>query len=195
MPELPEAETIARELRRRLKGRTIRAVRARVPSLRRRLNLRKLRRDVMGREIIGVRRRGKALVVELSGKRAILLQLGMTGGCRLCACREPVKRHEHVIFKISGGRDWRFEDPRRFGMVESFPLARPNAWPEFLKKLGPEALDDGFSAEYLFAATRKRRRSIKELLLAQGVVAGIGNIYASEILFWGGCGRDALQEG
>ena len=186
MPELPEAETIARGLARCLMDKTIRNVAARVPALRGPLNLRMLRRGAKGRKVAAVRRRGKAIIVELSGKRAILLQLGMTGACRVCPAKEPLRKHEHVIFTLSSGLSWRFEDARRFGMVELFRLDTPKAAPEFLKRLGPEPLAGGFDGGYLYGTTRSRKRSIKQLLLDQRHVAGIGNIYACEILFRAG---------
>jgi len=186
MPELPEAETIVRALAGALTGSTIRSVEARVPALRRRLDLGKLRQDVEGRRISRFLRRGKAILVELSGNGAILLQLGMTGRCRVCSINEPLERHEHVVFTVSGGRSWRFRDARRFGMVESFRRNGPGSLPRYLKNLGPEPLADGFDVDYLFDVTRRRKRSIKQLLLDQRFVAGIGNIYASEILFRAG---------
>ena len=183
MPELPEAETIVRALARHLQGKTIRTVRVGVPALRRPLNVRKLRRDIEGRKVTAVRRRGKVILVELSGDRVILIHLGMTGGCRVCDGKTPLEKYEHVVFTLSGGQSWRFRNPRRFGMVESFRRNGAGTLPRYLRLLGPEPLADGFDGEYLFRITRKRKRSIKELLLGQRLVAGLGNIYASESLF------------
>ncbi|MBN1256913.1 MAG: bifunctional DNA-formamidopyrimidine glycosylase/DNA-(apurinic or apyrimidinic site) lyase [Planctomycetes bacterium] len=183
MPELPEAETIARGLRRYLVGKKILQITARVPSLRRPLNLIKLRTGAVGKKVVAVNRRGKAIIIELSGKRAILIQLGMTGACKLCPEQEALNKHDHVIFAVSGKLSLRFEDIRRFGMLESFQLDEEASWPEFLKTLGPEPLEKGFSGEYLHTITRKRKTAIKTLLLNQRSVAGIGNIYASELLF------------
>lgn len=184
MPELPEAETIARGLHRCLKGKTITGVKTRTPKLREKLNPRKLRADTAGGSVEGVSRRGKAIVARLDNGQAILIQLGMTGACRVCGNAEPLKKHEHVIFDLSGKTSWRFEDPRRFGMVKSFsPLTSE---PKFLRELGPDPLEKDFSAEYLFKITRRRSRAIKEVLLDQKIVAGIGNIYDSELLFRAG---------
>lgn len=186
MPELPEAETIVRALARHLQGKTIRKVRVGVPALRRPLNARKLRREVEGKKVVAVRRRGKAILVELSGDRVILIHLGMTGGCRVCDGKTPVGKYEHVVFTLSDRQIWRFNNPRRFGMVESFRRNGAGTLPRYLRLLGPEPLADGFDAEYLFRITRKRTRSIKELLLDQRLVAGLGNIYVSELLFRAG---------
>jgi len=186
MPELPEAETIARALAHNLIGKIIRRVDVGIPSLRKPLDARELRRNVVGKKVTRVHRRGKAILAELSGDHAILLQLGMTGGCRICSATKPVEKHEHVVFGVSGGRSWRFNDARRFGMVESFRRDGVKPLPKYLESLGPEPLMDEFTDEYLFRGTRKRECAIKQLLLNQQFVAGIGNIYASEILFRAG---------
>ena len=183
MPELPEAETIARGLNRCLTGKSISGLVLRTRSLRQPLNARKMKREIVGRKIIGARRRGKAILVDLTDNRTIMIQLGMTGACRVCRAQEPFMKHEHVIFSLSNGKSWRFEDTRRFGMVEVFRCDMPAHFPRFLQQLGPEPLDGDFTSEYLFARTRKRIRVIKEVLLDQRMVAGIGNIYACEILF------------
>ena len=154
--------------------------------MRKPLNVPKLRRDIEGRKVTAVRRRGKTILVELSGDRVILIHLGMTGACRVCDGKTPLEKHEHVIFTLSAGQSWRFHDPRRFDMVQSFRRNGEGTLPRYLRLLGPEPLADGFDGEYLFKIARKRKRSIKELLLDQRPIAGIGNIYASESLFRAG---------
>ncbi|MHC4884931.1 MAG: bifunctional DNA-formamidopyrimidine glycosylase/DNA-(apurinic or apyrimidinic site) lyase, partial [Planctomycetota bacterium] len=186
MPELPEAETIARGLAGCLVGRTIAKVRCRVPKLRNPLSPRRLTQRCRGQRVTAVGRRGKGVIVSLENGSAILIQLGMTGACRVCSSEAPLAKHEHVIFTLSGKKDWRFEDPRRFGMVEAYPLDDRSRWPEFLLKLGPEPFAGAYCGDYLFRCSRKRTCSIKELLLNQSIVAGIGNIYDCEILFRAG---------
>ena len=183
MPELPEAESIARGLRKCLVGKKIKKVICRAKSLRRPLSKRKLNTDCTGTKITAVTRRGKAIIVELSNEKAIIIQLGMTGSCRVSPAKENPRKHEHVLFEISGNKSWRYEDARRFGMVESYSPADNENLPLFLKNVGPEPFSDSFSAKYLFDLTRKRKAKVKELLLNQKIVAGIGNIYVSEILF------------
>ncbi len=183
MPELPEAETIARGLHRCLKGIQITGVKLRTRSLRQPVDARKLRRETVGRKIISARRRGKAILVDLEENRSVMIQLGMTGACRVCPQQEPLTKHEHVIFSLSNNKSWRFEDPRRFGMVEIFRTDQPEKFPDFLKRLGPEPMQPGFTEEYLYTRTRNRTRAIKDFLMDQAIVAGIGNIYACEILF------------
>lgn len=183
MPELPEAETIAAGLRKCLVGKKINKVICRAPALRRPLSARKLNNDCAATKIIDVSRRGKAIIVKLSNEKAIIIQLGMTGSCRVCPAKEEPRKHEHVLFELSGSKSWRYEDARRFGMVESYSPADSENLPIFLKNIGPEPFSDDFSAKYLFDITRKRKAKVKELLLNQQIVAGIGNIYVSEILF------------
>jgi formamidopyrimidine-DNA glycosylase len=181
MPELPEAETIVRVLRPRLTGRRIERVELRIGKLHEPLDRRRLRRICTGRRVSGVVRRGKGIIVELADGGAILVNLGMTGVCRLCPATRPLAKHELVIFRLDDGGSWRFEDSRRFGMVQAWRRGLDPA-PAFLGMLGPEPFSRDFSGSYLHRLLHGRRCSIKELLLDQRRVAGIGNIYASESL-------------
>ncbi len=200
MPELPEVETVCRALRPHLLGKIIRQVEITVPSLREPLDLPALRRAVKNRKILDVRRRAKFIIVELTGRRALLLHLGMTGAFRICPLAEKPDAHDRVLWTLSGKRSWRLHDPRRFGCVKACRLERAGAWPAELDYLGPEPLGDSFNTGFLFQITRKRQRSIKLLLMDQKIVAGIGNIYASEALFRAGvrpgraCGRLTRRE-
>lgn len=188
MPELPEVETVARALRPRLLGRRILSVKTYTDSLRRPLRLRG-KRAFLNRTIIDVRRRAKFLIIEVEGRRVILIHLGMTGACCICPAGEPRRRHEHVIWLLDNGATWRFEDPRRFGLVEIHDLPKipaAGALPACLDGLPPEPLGDEFTATYLFGKCRRRKRSIKGLLMDADIVAGVGNIYAGEALFRAG---------
>ena len=186
MPELPEVETVVRQLERHLKRRTILSVETHIQRLRKVLDLEKLTADCASQRIERLYRRGKYFVVELSGKRALLMHLGMSGSCRVRPADEPAAKHEHVVFTLDDGESWRFSDPRRFGVVQSFRTLVEKWPPPELASLGPEPLEDDFHAAYLFQATRKRKPTIKPFLLDQRVVAGVGNIYASELLFRAG---------
>ncbi len=183
MPELPEAETIARGLAKCLIGENILKVKCRRPNLRRKLSPISFKKYCVGRDIVDVVRRGKGIIIELSGDTAILIQLGMTGSCRVVDESEAFRKHDHVIFYLASGKTLRYEDPRRFGMVEPFSHLPVNKIPLFLQNLGAEPFGEEFTPDYLFSISKKRRCSIKELILNQKVVVGIGNIYASEILF------------
>ena len=183
MPELPEAETVARQLSRYLSGKTITRVAVFAKRLREPLDLASLARVTVGNKVEGTRRRGKFIFVDVGGGGTVLLHLGMSGTCRVCPPGTPRGRHEHVVFDLDSGESWRYVDPRRFGMVTASPV-REGAWlPAGLQTMGPEPLGDDFTATDLFARTRRRTTPIKQLLLDQRTVAGIGNIYASEILF------------
>ena len=183
MPELPEVETVRRALEPHLIDAVIAGVDATVPSLRRPLDLPGLRRTTVGRRILCVRRRGKFLVAECSGARGLLLHLGMTGAFRICERHEPTEPYDRVLWDLADGRSWRLSDVRRFSIVEPCRLPEPGGWPEALHALGPEPLSPDFDAQTVYAATRRRTKPIKNLLLDQEFVAGVGNIYASEALF------------
>ncbi len=190
MPELPEAETVARQLSKYLSGYKITTVSIHAPRLREPLDLDGLRKVAVGRTVEGTRRRGKFIFVDLSGGATVLVHLGMSGTCRVCPPGTPLGRHEHVVFELDTGSSWRYVDPRRFGMVTP-SLQRHGEWlPPGIKTMGPEPLEELFTSADLFARTRQRVTAIKQFLLDQRNVAGIGNIYASEILF-----RAAIRPG
>lgn len=187
MPELPEVETVCRALRPHLLGRRIEAVAVLTARLRHELDAADLRAQVTGRSIEAVRRRGKYLIVALSGGRGLLLHLGMTGAFTVCEPGTPADKHLRVTFTLSDQRSWRFTDPRKFGMLRVCELSSPHADPaELAHKLGPEPLSDAFSAAYLTAGARASTKPIKNLLMEQAFVAGVGNIYASEACFRAG---------
>jgi formamidopyrimidine-DNA glycosylase len=186
MPELPEVETVCRALAPRLGGRRVVAVHVFPGPLRTPLNEPALQAALAGRQILAVRRRAKYLVVELTGRHALLLHLGMTGHFRVCPKTEPREKHARVEWTLDNGQAWRYIDPRGFGQVRLCRLPAPGAEPSELAGLGPEPLENGFSGAVLAAAGRGRRCAVKALLLDQAVVAGVGNIYASEACFRAG---------
>ncbi|MBI5482597.1 MAG: bifunctional DNA-formamidopyrimidine glycosylase/DNA-(apurinic or apyrimidinic site) lyase [Deltaproteobacteria bacterium] len=197
MPELPEVETVAENLRRHALGRRVEDVWCSRARLRGRevVDPRALRAHAVGRTIERVWRRGKYLVCELSGEGALLFHLGMSGHLHLAAADEPRPPHTHVAFRLGprrGGHrrrasveELRFVDPRRFGLCRALPRAALAATPA-LARLGPEPLEPGFTVAVLAAALRGSRREVKTLLLDQTRVAGVGNIYAAEALFLAG---------
>lgn len=183
MPELPEVETIRRALADRLPGRIMRAFTGSGHSLREPVPLAALRRELAGRRVEAVRRRAKYLLIEAEGARALLIHLGMTGSLRLDPADAAPDRHDHLRVSLDDGRELRYRDPRRFGRVAVAALPAPGGWPEEFSGLGPEPLERGFGAKTLHAASRGRKGPVKPFLLDQGVVAGVGNIYANEALF------------
>ncbi len=186
MPELPEVETVCRGLAASLAGRRILRVEARRRDLRWPLPARFAAR-LAGHLVAGVGRRGKYILIRLDRGLVWMVHLGMSGRFYVTPAGAPAAdgAHEHVVAWLDDGVALRFHDTRRFGMMDLVPeggLARHR----LIAGLGPEPLDDGFTEAMLGAALAGRRGPIKAALLDQGVVAGLGNIYACEILFRAG---------
>lgn len=183
MPELPDVEVVVRLLRRHTVGRRIRAVRVLSHATIRSPNPRAFTRLVRGRTIRAVGRRGKYLLINLDGKLMMVTHLRMTGDFVMAPPGIP-PRHTRVVFTLNG-RELRFIDQRRFGHIDLVDLSRPGAlaaW-EGLRHLGDEPLDPAFTLERFREILHGRRGTLKALLLRQDLIAGIGNIYADEILF------------
>jgi len=182
MPELPEVETVCRGLAGVLKGRRLTRVDVRRPDLRLPLPP-DLEARLTGRTVAGVERRAKYIILHLDDDLVVIAHLGMAG--RMVIARGnfgPLDRHDHVVLATDDGVEVRFNDARRFGLMA---LAAAHDWRDhaLLAGLGPEPLDPAFDGPALADAVRGRKSSIKAALLDQRVVAGIGNIYASEALF------------
>lgn len=185
MPELPEVETIARDLRGRLPGCVIERVWLSGKPLRlaRPVDRRRIERAALGARIDAVRRRGKYLILDLSSGHALLIHLGMSGRLALERSAAPRQPHTHCVLALAGGHDLRFVDPRRFGLLTAYPGAALASSPE-LRALGPDPLTSEFTPAVLLAALRDTRGAdVKTFLVDQRRVAGVGNIYASEALF------------
>ncbi len=182
MPELPEAENIGRALKRGLVGRTIVKVEVFTPAMRTSL-LPLLSAGLEGRRITDVRRRGRYLVADLDDGRGLLMHFGMSGVVRIEDARVPRRRHEHVFLHLADGGIFRFECTRRFSLFEVVDLNSPGRWPVQLAGLGVEPLTPDFTADYLFKCSRRRSGCVKNFLMDNAVVVGIGNIYATETLF------------
>ena len=178
MPELPEVETIARGVRPVVSGQRIARVVVREGRLRWPVAS-DLGPRLAGRTVRGVSRRAKYLVFD-AGDESLIAHLGMSGRLLLVAAHAPPAKHDHVDLVLGSGLAVRLRDPRRFGSlhVAAAPYEHP-----LLASLGPEPLGDRFDGEYLFAVTRRRTVAIKNLLLNSRIVAGVGNIYATEALF------------
>ncbi|MBE6381072.1 MAG: bifunctional DNA-formamidopyrimidine glycosylase/DNA-(apurinic or apyrimidinic site) lyase [Lentisphaerae bacterium] len=181
MPELPEVETIGRGLKEYLVGRYIKNVEVFAERLREPLDS-LLDKRLPGKKVLDVRRRGRYLIVELEGDLALLMHFGMSGVLKTVPLKQSRAKHEHVIFDLGEGDSLRFECPRRFSLLKLLELA-PGAEPAELAKLGVEPLGDEFNADYFCRAAQKRKLSVKEFLMLNEVVTGIGNIYATEALF------------
>jgi formamidopyrimidine-DNA glycosylase len=186
MPELPEVETIVRGLDPLVRRRRIEAVwwSGEGLHLGRKVDLRGLRAVAVGRAIVGVRRRGKYILIDVDGRgrdagAGIIIHLGMTGRLRVQPRSAPRVPHTHVVLAFAGGDELRFVDARRFGWVTP---GRPIAADAALAALGPDPLTE-LDAPALAAALGGARTPIKAFLLDQRRIAGLGNIYVAEALF------------
>ncbi len=177
MPELPEVETYARDLAATLPGRRLTGVRLGWPRQAPRNTADELAQRLPGQAVVAVGRRGKYLCFELD-RDWLLVHLKMSGRLEIVAATQPPNPHAHTVFGLDGGDELRFHDPRKFGRV--YVVADPV---EVTGRLGPEPLDDAFTAAAFAARLAGRRGRLKPLLLDQAFVAGIGNIYADEALF------------
>lgn len=182
MPELPEVETTRRGIEPHVLGERVADVIVRRRDLRQPVsrNLPAIR----GRRITGVGRRSKYLLLAIDDGCTLLIHLGMSGNLRVASPADPWKTHDHVGVTLANGRQLRFHDPRRFGLVlrlRGDPMAH-----RLLAHLGPEPLGDLFTPAHLAAACATRTAAIKSVIMDARVVAGVGNIYASEVLFRAG---------
>ena len=178
MPELPEVESVRRQLERAMRGIAI----ARV--LLRRANLRRpfpegFASRLEGQTIRSLRRRGKYLLLDLTSGDVLLVHLGMSGSFRFD--EGTPNAHDHVVFELANGSVVTFNDPRRFGLMDVIQ-AGADVEHRGLHSMGVEPLDPLFDAHVLARALANRKTALKVALLDQRIVAGLGNIYASEAL-------------
>ena len=216
MPELPEVETIARELRPLLVGRTIvdawfdwpRQIKHPAPD--------EFVRQIRGRQILSLDRRAKWIVVSLTGRQGansvgdeavLAIQVKMTGYLHVVAPHAPADKHVHFRFSLDDGTEFRMRDPRKFGRMglykrdEAGTVLGAGEATELFAAFGPEPLDDGFTLADFRKRIRRRKGRLKSLLMDQGFVAGVGNIYADEALWRSrlhplrsGAGLNSVQE-
>ena len=182
MPELPEVETIAADLRPHLVGRTIVRVELSFPTIVRHPEPELFIDGVAGMRIESVGRRGKYILIGLDRRDVLLvIHLGMTGQLRIVDEVAPLEKHTHAVFFLDDGRQLRYRDPRRFGRLllgtEAALVASKKMPP-----LGPEPIDPEFAPDDLYRRLRRRRAPLKSVLLDQKAIAGVGNIYADESL-------------
>lgn len=183
MPELPEVETVVRGLRPHLEGAVLTSVKTR------RANLRipfpkDFAQRLSGRRVDSLVRRAKYMIATLDDGERLLIHLGMSGRMVLHEdAPPPLGKHDHVVFDTDAGATIVFTDPRRFGLMTLIGEDGPQSHP-LLRSLGPEPLGNAFSGPVLAARLRGKRTPIKAALLDQRVVAGLGNIYVCEALYY-----------
>lgn len=185
MPELPEVETVCRGLALVMDGKRLVRLDLHRPDLRFPFPP-GLRQRVEGRRIAAVSRRAKYILIGLEDGGTMIGHLGMSGRMMIGRdTNEPLGTHDHVVFALEDGVAIRFNDPRRFGFLDFAENGTRGTHP-MLASLGPEPLSDAFTGPVLAQRLAGRKTSIKAALLDQKIVAGIGNIYASEALYWAG---------
>jgi len=182
MPELPEAETVRRQLEPQIVGARITATWARLPRITQ-PSIAEFIETTVGQRILDARRRGKQLYFPLENGASLLVHLGMTGRLHVEditaheLSEEHLHKHIHAVLRLDNGRQLIFTDPRTFGALG---VARELA---FLKTMGPEPLDEDFDERALARKLATRATKIKAAILDQSLVAGLGNIYADEVCF------------
>jgi formamidopyrimidine-DNA glycosylase len=183
VPELPEVETVRRMLEPAMLGSRFRRVIVNRPNLRIPFPEQFVER-LRGKTVAAVARRGKYLTLELSSGETLVMHLGMSGWFHVAAIGDRSREsdpHDHVAFVMSSGQRVLYNDPRRFGFMDLAKRDRLADYPS-LREMGPEPLSPEFDAASLAHACKGRSIPIKVALLDQSVVAGLGNIYASEAL-------------
>ncbi len=182
MPELPEVETVARDLRGTGTGRRIDRVTVERPDIVRVPDGRMLPALLTGQRFERVERKGKYLLLGLDSGDELMVHLGMTGHLLVCDGDTPVAKHTHIRASLDDGHELRFDDARRFGRV-AYGSREALAAAGVLPRLGVEPLSEAFSQDRLDAVLRTTTRTLKAALLDQRGVAGLGNIYIDEACF------------
>lgn len=183
MPELPEVETTRRGIAPHVEGETIARLVVREARLRWPIPP-DTAGQVKGRTVDRVARRAKYLVLECRGGGGLLIHLGMSGSLSVVEADRPAGPHDRFDIVFEGGYCLRLNDPRRFGSLHWVP-GDPHAH-ELLKKIGPEPLSGRFDGAYLHGRGKGRAQPVKHFIMDAKVVAGVGNIYANEALFYAG---------
>jgi formamidopyrimidine-DNA glycosylase len=181
VPELPEVETVVRDLRGTLVGRRLTAIRVSKRSLRRPWSP-AWTQKLVGKKVQEIQRRGKWILIVLDGELQLVIHLGMTGQLCTISASAPVAKHTHVVMTLNkGDQELRFCDVRRFGSATLF--GNRAALDQFFEQsgLGPEPFD--LDTTYWNGCLATTSRCLKAVLLDQKAVAGVGNIYADEALF------------
>lgn len=184
MPELPEVETVRRVIEPQIRGCTIERATVRRPEVAAYPAAELFGRQLTGQIISGMERRGKFLTVVFESGAQMVLHLRMTGCLLVTPGGFPEEKHTHIILQLDNGRELRFSDSRRFGRFWLFQKGEADC--SGRDRLGLEPFDPDLTAAYLKDRFGKRRKAVKECLLEQNAVAGIGNIYSDEILFAAG---------
>jgi len=180
MPELPEVEVSKMGITPHVIQQKIDGIIIRQPQLRWRIP--EQLEQLQGQTVLSVERRAKYLLIRVD-LGIIIIHLGMSGSLRVLDRDTPAEKHDHVDLLLSNGKLLRYNDPRRFG---AWLWQENNSQHELLLNLGPEPLEDTFNAQYMFDKANGKRVAVKQFIMDNKVVVGVGNIYASESLFIAG---------
>ncbi len=181
MPELPEVETVRRGLAALVEGKIVTNVVVRYSKM---VSPKAeiFAEELEGKKILNVRRRGKYLLIDFSGDYTMVSHLRMEGKYSVVDRHEEYGKHDHVIFELDDGKDLRYNDTRKFGRMNLVPTGE-ELQVGGLKTIGPEPTPETLTLEYLTHQLRNRKRGMKSFLLDQSMIAGLGNIYADEVLW------------
>lgn len=182
MPELPEVETTRRGIEPHIKNKTVAEVIINTPKLRWPIPL-SIKKSLPGKKLLRVDRRAKYLLLRFD-HGTLMMHLGMTGSMRISPPSRPWKKHDHFALSFAHNKQLRLHDPRKFGSV--LWHKGEDDQHKLLARLGPEPLHDEFDGDYLYQKSRARKATIKQHIMNNQVVVGVGNIYASESLFMSG---------
>jgi formamidopyrimidine-DNA glycosylase len=185
LPELPEVETVARALQKLVAGRVIVRAELRRAKLAPDTTPATFARQLKGKAINFIHRRGKHILFDLSGDKTLITHLRMSGRFLLLAEEIEDPKFTHAVLHFSDGMRLVFDDQRHFGLMKIVKTSELHDAKE-LKKLAPEPFSDDFSIDYLTRTSRTSKRSLKEFLIDQTKVTGLGNIYACEAMFLAG---------
>lgn len=184
MPELPEVEVTRRGLLPNLPGRRITKISSSTKRLRLPLPRKLLAGHVLGNTIVTIDRRAKYLLFRMAGGSTMVIHLGMTGKLGLLPAHTPPAPHDHLRLLLDDGMELRLNDCRRFGCVMVWPsLEAANMEAAFSGRIGVEPFSNDYSAVYLRQQSQAKKTALKNFLMDSRILAGVGNIYANEILF------------
>jgi formamidopyrimidine-DNA glycosylase len=182
MPELPEVEVIKRGLLRHLPGRKVIEIAVGNKKLRQPMPRKNLKKYIQGARIKSVDRRAKFLLITMDNRAILVIHLGMTGRLGIFPADSPRAKHDHLRLQLDDSMQLRFNDIRRFGLIQVIPPGKASD-NTMLSHIGPEPFGQEFSHLYLHRLAAGKSKPLKNFLMDSSVVAGIGNIYACEILF------------
>ena len=183
MPELPEIETVKLGLEKTVLGSVIKSTKIFRRDLRFPIE-EKFEKTISNKKVLGIGRRSKYLLIFLNEKKTMILHLGMSGKINLSINNKSeyiVKKHDHFIISFDSGLTLIYNDPRRFGFIETIE-GDHNTYRRF-RHIGIEPLSKKFDEKYLWAKIKNSSRTLKNILMDQKIVAGLGNIYVSEALW------------